>query len=85
MQTGPNIFWTASALRYAAITGDDAWLSNNIGNMRSSMDFLMRRFEPSVGLFLVNGSLMIDTFIRANYTVRGARKMIIPGSTGGTP
>lgn len=30
--------------------------------------FLSRRFDSSVGLFNVPGSLWIDTFIRANYT-----------------
>ena len=68
IQTGPNIFWTMSALRYAATSGNYTWLAQYMPAIRTSMAFLLARWQPSVGLFNVPGSLWIDTFVRANYT-----------------
>lgn len=67
-QTGPNIFWTLASLRFAAVTGNMTWLTQQLPELRYSMYFLLQRFDPAVGLFKVPGSLFIDTFIRANYT-----------------
>lgn len=68
IQTGPNIFWTWAALRYAAASGNGTWLASNAPLLRRSMSFLLARLDASVGLFSVPGSLFIDTFKRANYT-----------------
>lgn len=43
IQTGPNIFWTLSALRYAAISGNYTWLNQYAPTIRNSMSFLVRR------------------------------------------
>lgn len=67
-QTGPNVFTLLAALRYAGATGDAAWLSANMGTLRAIMGFLDERFDASVGLYNVPGSLQIDVFIRQNYT-----------------
>lgn len=63
-QSGPNIFWTLSALRYASVTGNATWLAGYMPKIRVSMQFLLDKFDASVGLFNVPGSLQIDTFIR---------------------
>lgn len=43
IQTGPNIFWTAAALRYAALSGNYSWLAENFPSLRTSMGFLLAR------------------------------------------
>jgi hypothetical protein len=68
VQTGPNMFTTLSALRYAGASGNLSWLSQWMSTLRSMMGFLEASFNPSVGLYLAPGSLQIDVFIRANYT-----------------
>ena len=67
-QTGPNIFWTLAALRHAAFTGNTTWLARYLPVIRASMQFLMNKYEPTIGLFNVPGPLWVDTFIRANFT-----------------
>jgi len=67
-QTGPNIFWSLAALRYASVTGNMTWLAARMPDLRFSMTFLLQRFDASVGLFNAPGPLWIDTFIRTNYT-----------------
>jgi hypothetical protein len=42
-QTGPNIFWTMAALRYAAVSGDTTWLTTYLPYIRTSMGFLLAR------------------------------------------
>ena len=67
-QTGPNIFWTKTALRYAANTGDMEWLKNYLPTLRNASDFCFDLIDSDLHLIDAPGSLMIDVFIRANYT-----------------
>lgn len=68
VQTGPNIFTTLAALRYAGTTGNGTWLSANMPLLRSMINFLEPLYDSAIGLYSVPGSLQIDVFIRANYT-----------------
>jgi len=68
VQTGPNIFTTLSALRYAGASGNLSWLAARMPLLRSMIDFLEPLYDSDVGLFLVPGSLQIDVFVRANFT-----------------
>jgi len=67
-QTGPNIFWVKTALRYAAVTGDFAWLQNYMPTLRNASSFVFDLIDPEMNLIFAPGSLMIDVFIRNNYT-----------------
>lgn len=67
-QTGPNLFWTLTALRYVIETGDMAWLRSNLERIRLAVQYLERMIDPTVGLMNVPGPLWIDVFIRSNYT-----------------
>jgi hypothetical protein len=68
VQTGPNLFWAWATMTLAAVSGDTAWLAARMPALRYGASFLLRALDPNVGLLLVGNSLMIDTFIRANYT-----------------
>lgn len=67
-QTGPNTFWTMTALRYAATTGDTAWLSDYLPTLRTASSFVFDLISSENNLVYAPGSLMIDVFIRNNYT-----------------
>ena len=67
-QTGPNIFWVKTALQYAALAGDKAWLAEYMPTLRSAAKFVTDLIEPDTSLLNAPGSLMIDVFIRNNYT-----------------
>eukprot|EP00026_Physarum_polycephalum_P003176 Phypoly_transcript_03186.p1 GENE.Phypoly_transcript_03186~~Phypoly_transcript_03186.p1 ORF type:complete len:799 (+),score=113.91 Phypoly_transcript_03186:67-2463(+) len=67
-QTGPNIFWTLSALRIARMSGDYAWLEQRMPALEQSLSFLLSMYNKTEGLLSVPGSLYIDVFIRANFT-----------------
>ena len=67
-QTGPNVFWVKTALRYAAVTGDFGWLSAYMPTLRNASSFVFDLIDPEVNLIFAPGSLMIDVFIRNNYT-----------------
>jgi len=67
-QTGPNVFWALSALNYAKTTGDLQWLSEYMPTLRTASAFLFDMIDPDLGLANCPGSLMIDVFIRANFT-----------------
>jgi hypothetical protein len=67
-QTGPNIFWTRTALRYAAITGDLEWLKDYLPVLRNASDFCFNLIDPDIKMINAPGSLMIDVFVRGNYT-----------------
>jgi len=67
-QSGPNIFWTKTALQYAAVTGDLDWLGGYMKTLRLSSSFVFDLIEEDSNLLLAPGSLMIDVFIRSNYT-----------------
>jgi len=67
-QTGPNVFWVKTALRYAAVTGDVAWLQSYMPTLRNASSFVFDLIDPQMNLIFAPGSLMIDVFIRNNYT-----------------
>jgi glycogen debranching enzyme len=67
-QTGPNVFWVKTALRYAAVTGDFEWLSSYMPTLRNASSFVFDLIDPTTNLIFAPGSLMIDVFIRNNYT-----------------
>jgi hypothetical protein len=66
-QTGPNIFWIAAALQYVKATGDTAWLRAHRDQIERALDFLTRRYDPSVQLVNAPGPLWIDVFIRNEF------------------
>jgi hypothetical protein len=67
-QTGPNTFWTLAALQYARNSGDIEWLKSYMPTLRKAAAFCFQLIDPAMGLMKAPGSLMIDVFIRANYT-----------------
>ena len=67
-QTGPNIFWVKTALQYAAASGDSEWLINYLPTLRQASNFVFDLIESDSSLLYAPGSLMIDVFIRNNYT-----------------
>eukprot|EP00041_Stephanoeca_diplocostata_P004961 m.53855 g.53855 ORF g.53855 m.53855 type:complete len:798 (-) comp15471_c1_seq1:129-2522(-) len=67
-QTGPNTFWTKSALRYAHVTGDIDWLRGYMPTLRKASSFCFNLIDPERHLLNAPGSLMIDVFIRNNFT-----------------
>jgi hypothetical protein len=66
-QTGPNIFWISSALDYAAVTGDDAWLRAQMPRIERALGFITDRYDPDRRLFSAPGPLWIDVFIREHF------------------
>jgi hypothetical protein len=67
-QTGPNTFWTKTALRYAANTGNVEWLKSYMPTLRTAASFVFDLISETDSLVFAPGSLMIDVFIRNNYT-----------------
>jgi hypothetical protein len=67
-QTGPNTFWTKAALRYAALTGDFDWLASYMPTLRSAASFVFNLVDSEEDLVFAPGSLMIDVFVRNNFT-----------------
>jgi hypothetical protein len=67
-QTGPNTFWTKTALRYAAATGNKDWLISYMPRLRTAASFVFDLIQDDSNLVFAPGSLMIDVFIRNNYT-----------------
>lgn len=68
-QTGPNTFWTKSALQYARNSGNMAWLKSYMPTLRAAAAFCFDLIDKENHLLLAPGSLMIDVFIRGNYTL----------------
>lgn len=67
-QTGPNVFWVKTALQYASSAGDFDWLRGYMPTLRKAANFVFDLIETDVQLLFAPGSLMIDVFIRNNYT-----------------
>jgi hypothetical protein len=67
-QTGPNMFWVKTALRYAAVSGNFEWLRSYLPTLRNASSFVFDLIDPEMDLIFAPGSLMIDVFIRNNYT-----------------
>jgi hypothetical protein len=68
IQTGPNVFWILSCFNYAKATQDLDWLKNYMPKIRQASNFLFSLIDPQIGLANVPGSLMIDVFLRSNFT-----------------
>jgi hypothetical protein len=78
-QTGPNLFWTLTALQYAKVTQDGvSWLQSYMPKLRQSVGFLLHFFDDKASMLSVPGSLMIDVFIRQNYA-SDSNAMIVRG------
>ena len=67
-QTGPNTFWTLSALAYARNTGNLTWLRSYMPTLRAAAGYCFQLIDPQKALLKAPGSLMIDVFIRENFT-----------------
>lgn len=68
LQTGPNVFWILSCFNYVKTTGNIAWLRAYLPKLRQASAFLHDLIDTNVGLLRTRGSLMIDVFIRHNFT-----------------
>lgn len=67
-QTGPNTFWVLTALQYVMVTGDALWLSSHLDTLRLASDFVFDLIDEQRHMLFAPGSLMIDVFIRNNFT-----------------
>ena len=67
-QTGPNTFWVKTALQYAFVSGNMEWLENYMPVLRNASNFVFDLVDPEKHLIYAPGSLMIDVFIRNNFT-----------------
>lgn len=67
-QTGPNVFWILSCFNYAKSTGNLGWLRGYMPKLRHASAFLFDMIKPGFNLLSSPGSLMIDVFIRSNFT-----------------
>lgn len=69
-QTGPNTFWVKTALQYARVSGNTAWLQQYMPVLRHAATFCFNLIKLYKGYPLLDapGSLMIDVFIRNHYT-----------------
>lgn len=68
VQTGPNTFWVKSCLQYARTTGNVTWLTNYLPTIRKAAYFCLNLVDSKMNLLSAPGSLMIDVFLRTNYT-----------------
>jgi len=68
IQTGPNVFWILSCLNYAKSSGNFGWLRDYFPTLRKASMFLFGLIDYDVGMANVSGSLMIDVFLRSNFT-----------------
>jgi hypothetical protein len=75
-QTGPNTFWTKTALQYAKVTGDIDWLKGYMPTLRNSSGFCFDLIDDTIHLLDAPGSLMIDVFIREHYTADSNAMMV---------
>ena len=67
-QTGPNTFWTLAALSYARNSGNAAWLASYMPTLRRAASFCFDLIDPTAALLKAPGPLMIDVFLRSNFT-----------------
>lgn len=67
-QTGPNVFWILSCFNYAKTTGNLDWLKGYMPKLRNASAFLFDMIEPGFNLLNSPGSLMIDVFLRSQFT-----------------
>eukprot|EP00055_Hartaetosiga_balthica_P004148 m.10318 g.10318 ORF g.10318 m.10318 type:complete len:814 (-) comp3651_c0_seq2:140-2581(-) len=67
-QTGPNAFWTLTGLQYAKVTGNTTWLQEYMPTLRLAANFCFNLIDMENYLLDAPGSLMIDVFIRSNFT-----------------
>lgn len=67
-QTGPNTFWVKSALNYARHTGNTTWLHAYMPTLRHAANFCFNLIDSQSHMLNAPGSLMIDVFIRQNFT-----------------
>ena len=68
IQTGPNVFWILSCFNYAKASQNFSWLKGYMPTLRLASQFLFSLIDQDVSLAKVPGSLMIDVFLRSNFT-----------------
>ena len=68
VQTGPNMFWILSVIKYAEFSGSYDWLKNMQKTIEDAFNFLMSFFNESYGMMYSPGPLWIDTFNRSGFT-----------------
>lgn len=68
IQTGPNTFWILSCFNYAKSSGNFDWLRGYMPTLRLASNFLFDNIDDEINLTNVPGSLMIDVFLRSNFT-----------------
>ena len=59
VQTGPNTFWTKTALQYARNAADMEWVKGYLPKLRNASGFCFGLIDPAVHLLNAPGSLMI--------------------------
>ena len=67
LQTGPNIFWLLTAIKYGSTTGDYDFLYDNYGNMTKMLDYLNSFYDEEYQMLNVQGPLWIDVLVRDTY------------------
>lgn len=49
-QTGPNIFWSLAALKYASVSGNITWLKQRMPHLRLALSFLLNSYNKEYNL-----------------------------------
>ena len=49
-QTGPNIFWSLAALKYASVSGNVTWLKQRMPHLRLALSFLLNSYNKEYNL-----------------------------------
>jgi len=62
------VFWVLSCFNYAKTTGNLDWLKGYMPTLRNASAFLFDMIQPDFELLNAPGSLMIDVFIRGNFS-----------------
>eukprot|EP00755_Sulcionema_specki_P024478 Sspe_Gene.14992::Locus_5196_Transcript_2_2_Confidence_0.667_Length_4954::g.14992::m.14992 len=85
-QTGPNVFWIKTALTYVKVTQDMEFLKRYMPTIEKAALYLVGQVVqnhsvPGKGtieaLLNAQGSLMIDVFIRANFTTDSNAALVL--------
>lgn len=67
-QLGPNIFWTMTALEYAAVSGNISWIQAMLPYIEKSASYILSFWDANTQLLSVPGPLWIDVIVRENFT-----------------
>eukprot|EP01135_Chromosphaera_perkinsii_P003065 Nk52_evm12s234 gene=Nk52_evmTU12s234 len=67
IQTGPNIFWLLTAIKYAEMSGDTQFILDNYSDMRQMLRYLQQFYDKDYRLLKVHGPLWIDVLVRDHF------------------